>query len=595
MKKTRIFAGLTALLLCFQAGISMTAFAEETETSVQTDFFTDLEQTLRQVENFIVENNLYHLSCTDVYDYAIWIHLDEGSDEANEQYNQLMQYCKEMGFTEKYTFPTETSLLSDNQEETDLTESGLGISVLAGDVTLDETLDILDVVTLNRAILGKENLNALQNIAADANKDGSIDSFDSLAIMKAIVGLIEKASDKQLSPNVKYLSKAVKSDTVEGKSADDAFITAQTRFYLNIFQNAEQETPDKNILVSPYSVMQALAMTANGADGQTRSEMEQALGGIPLEELNQYLYTQRTNQPNTEKCKVSTANSIWYRDWFGNSIKPDFLKVNADYYSADAFSAPFDESTAKDINSWVSNKTDRMITQLLNPEMPISANTMLYLINAVTFDAKWAQPYTGEYSVFEKDFTAWDGSVQKVSMMSSEECYYLEDEQATGFYKSYSGGRYAFAALLPNEDVSVDAYISGLTADSLQETLSHPTEIVTYAKLPKFSYDYDITLNEALMSMGMNEAFDSQSADFSRMAEISDINGNLSIGSVVHKTHIEVAEEGTRAAAVTAVELCGNALIEDYRTVTLDRPFVYMIVDMDTHLPVFMGAVKSIQ
>ncbi|MBR0485556.1 MAG: hypothetical protein IJJ69_12425 [Oscillospiraceae bacterium] len=598
MKKTRIFAGLTALLLCFQAGISMTAFAGDTGilndgSDVTASDENQLQNICDQIQQFIEERhypeiiNCYAQVCSGIGDgwyYGLTNDFIRVTSNSIPVLNEIMAYCEEQGFTEQCDIVTDT-----------LESGGVELTIKAGDVNLDESLDILDVVTLNKAILRKENLNALQNIAADANKDGTVDSSDSLAIMKAIVGLIEKASDKQLSSGVQYLSKSVKADAVEVKTADDAFITAQTGFYLNIFQKAEQETPDENILVSPYSVMQALAMTANGADGQTRSEMEQTLGGIPLDELNQYLYTQRTNQPNTEKCKLSTANSIWYRnDENRMNILPDFLKVNADYYSADAFKAPFDNSTITDINNWVSNKTDRMINQLLDPTVPIPDDAMLYLINAVSFDAKWSRPYTTEYT-HERDFTAWDGTVQKANMMSSEEFYYLEDAQATGFYKSYSGGRYAFAALLPNEDITVDEYISGMTADSLHETLSNPTQIKTYAGLPKFSYDYDIKLNDTLISMGMEEAFNPLSADFTKMAVMNYPDENLFISKVQHITHIDVTEEGTRAAAVTAVMMeAGEALIEDYRTVTLDRPFVYMIVDMDTHLPVFMGAVKSI-
>ena len=370
MKKTRIFAGIAALLLCFQTGISLTANAAEEPTEI-----------------------------------------------------------------------------GDNAE----------VVVKAGDLNLDDKLNILDVIILNKAILGKEKLTSVQELAADANKDEKIDASDSLAIMKSIVGLLEKPSDKALSPASTNLSKAVKSDAVEGKAADDAFIQAQTGFYLNLFQKAEAQTPEQNVLVSPYSVMQALAMTANGADGQTLSEMEQTLGGLPLGDLNQYLYTQRISQPNTAKCRLSTANSVWYRDFEERfQVLPDFLKVNADYYSADAFKAPFDDSTITDINNWVSNKTDRMIPGVLDPEQPIAPSMLMFLINAVTFDAKWQNPYDSEYQVHDGDFTAWDGSAQKVSMMNSEEYYYLEDDSATGFYKYYDGMKYAFAAmLLPNPPTEV--------------------------------------------------------------------------------------------------------------------------------------------
>ncbi|MBR7084788.1 MAG: proteinase inhibitor I4 serpin, partial [Oscillospiraceae bacterium] len=185
------------------------------------------------------------------------------------------------------------------------------------------------------------------------------------------------------------------------------------------------------------------------------------------------------------------------------------------------------------------------------------------------------------------------GTVQKVQMMySNNEYYYLEDAHATGFYKYYRGGDYAFAALLPEEGLSVDDYISGLTAESLQETLSNPVSIETHTVLPKFSYDYEITLNEALKEMGMPEAF-TGAANFSKMT----VSDDLYIGRVFHKTHIDVDEEGTKAAAVTVVEMNDGCAMKEpeYKTVTLDRPFVYMIVDRKTNLPVFMGAIKTLE
>ena len=177
-------------------------------------------------------------------------------------------------------------------------------------------------------------------------------------------------------------------------------------------------------------------------------------------------------------------------------------------------------------------------------------------------------------------------------MYSNNEYYYLEDEYATGFYKYYAGGDYAFAALLPVEGLSVDEYIFSLREESLQKTLSNPVSIETHTVMPKFSYDYEITLNRALQEMGMPRAF-TEEANFSKMAS----SDGLFIGKVLQKTHIDVDEEGTKAAAVTVVEMNDGCELEEqeYKEVVLDRPFVYMIVDMHTHLPVFMGALKTVE
>ena len=622
MKKTRIFAGLTALLCCVQAGFTMTAPVNaldviEMTTEGESDTYVIEEESqntqepeiCQTIRNFMTENQL--TKCNFYYDQpseTIYITVScypagwagETEDTIAEKKNQLeliKTYCEEQGFTDQYQIQFEASQLEIAVEEEPETQpsSEIVAEFKAGDVNLDYTVNVLDVITLNRAILGKDILTGMQNQTADMNQDGSIDSSDSLAILKYIVGIASTEEEKDAILKAVNLGASVQSEAVEGKQLDQNFITAQTGFYLDILKHAEKTSPEENVLVSPYSVMQALAMTANGANGQTRSEMESALGGIALDDLNQYLYTQRVNQPNSKECKLSTANSIWYRQDENNlNVSQNFLQTNANYYAADAFSAPFDASTVKDINTWVDQKTDHMIDKLLEN---INDDVMLYLINAVAFDGKWIDQYE-PYSVHEKEFTALDGSAQTVDMMySGNESFYLEDENATGFYKYYQDGRYAFAALLPNEGVSVDDYVSGLTADSLHQTLANPERIETHTAIPKFSYDYEITLNDTLSDMGMPTAFDEVLADFSDMAALPD-GRNLYIGRVLHKTHIEMTEAGTRAAAVTAVETCAaEAIMEppQYKTVYLDRPFVYMIVDTESYLPVFMGTVKSIE
>ena len=602
------------------------------------------------------------------------------------------------------------------QDISDTTEplADMKVTISAGDVDLSGTLDIRDVILVNRAILGKSTLSETQKAAADFNHDGDVLPADALDIMKKIVGIIQdepeeqtllacekertypssepggysteyssyEITDKQLTTNpdiltqlekvnakanqlksaqmIKWefggiedygedylylpytdengnedkillcefggncawlddadvqtlvtlliendyfgddslfdmfkavtLSEAVKSQEVSGKELDETFVKAQTEFYLNLFKKAEQETPEENILVSPYSAMQALAMTANGANGSTKTGMENALGGLPLDELNQYLYTQRTNAPNDEKCKLNTANSIWFRDDSSRmTVFPEFLQKNADYYGADAFSAPFDDSTVSDINDWCKDKTEGMIPQLLQT---IPNDAVMYLINAVAFDGKWEDAYT-EFAVHDGIFTAADGTEQTAEMMYSDTEYeYLSDEHAEGFYKPYAGGKYAFAALLPEESMTVEEYLSGLTAESLQNTLANPKSAGMVTYIPKFTYDYEIELSPALAEMGMEEAFNPKKADFSNMAETA--SGMLCISKVQHKTHIEVNESGTNAAAVTSVEMRNCTASMPEHIIELNRPFVYMIVDRETCLPVFMGILNEL-
>lgn len=385
------------------------------------------------------------------------------------------------------------------------------------------------------------------------------------------------------------LTAEIQPQILSGAAADAEFLTAQTGFALALMQKTVSASSGENVLISPYSVMQTLAMAANGADGDTLAEMEQTLGGIPIDMLDQYLYTQRTTMPEGDGAKLHTANSVWFRDDADRiAVLPDFLQRISDAFSAEAYTAPFDETTRSDINSWCSEQTDGMVPVLLNE--PISADAVMYLINAVCFDAKWRHPYEDEPR--SRDFTAYDGTVQQAQMMYAEEHGYLEDAHATGFLKYYQGD-YAFAALLPEEGMTPEEYLSGLTAESLRQLLINNPPREVHTGLPQFSYDFEIKYNSILSEMGMPGAF-TEDADFTRMAETA--SGALFISLVLHKTHIDVDTEGTRAAAVTAAVMTDGAasIVEEPKFVILDRPFVYMIVETKTMLPVFFGVLNQI-
>ena len=387
------------------------------------------------------------------------------------------------------------------------------------------------------------------------------------------------------------LMEGVQSNTVTGKAADDAFAQSQMCLAVELFQSSVLESKDENVLISPLSIQLALAMTANGADGNTKAEMEALLGGeISLEDLNEYLYSYVNNLPSAEKYKLQIANSIWFRDDEGRlQVEKGFLQKNADYYGAQAYKAVFDDQTLKDINNWVKDHTDGMIDSILDQ---IDEDAVMYLINALVFDAEWQHVYD-KSDVYKGKFTNIGGTEKQVDMMHSEETVYLQDENAIGFMKPYSGSKYNFAVLLPNEGADIYEYIAGLTGESLMETLSTPQLGMVMATLPKFSYEYELTMNDVLKELGMPSAFSGDTADFSKMAHSS--RGNIYIGDVLHKTFISVDELGTKAGAVTKVQMNDESAPMSEWVVTLNRPFVYMIIDNETNLPVFIGTVMDVQ
>ena len=339
-------------------------------------------------------------------------------------------------------------------------------------------------------------------------------------------------------------------------------------------------------LLSPVSVVYALAMTANGAAGETLTQMESVLG-LPLEELNACLRAYADQLPAEDGGRCSLANSIWLRDQADRlTVEQSFLDAAAAYYDASVFRAPFDESTLRDINAWVSDHTGGLIPSIME-EIPESA--VIYLINALVFEGEWEDIYR-EDQVHDGTFTTEDGREQPAELMYGAETAYLEDDLAAGFLKYYQGQNYAFAALLPNEGVSLDDYLASLTGEHLRDLLTHPQDTVVQTAIPKFTAETTTELNDALSALGMADAFDVGLADFSAMGTSTD--GPLYISRVLHKTHLTLDERGTRAGAATAVQMAGSTA--DPLSVYLTRPFLYVLMDCEAGLPLFIGTVRDL-
>ena len=368
---------------------------------------------------------------------------------------------------------------------------------------------------------------------------------------------------------------------------------AIANFAVELFQNTVSAEPaDRNPLISPLSVLSALAMTANGARGGTLAQMEDVFG-LTVPELNRYLHAYMDSLPSGDKYKVSLANSIWFKDDDRLKVERDFLQTNADYYGAAVFKAPFDNTTLKDINGWVSHNTDGMIENILDK---IPDEAIMYLINALAFDAEWQDIYK-ENEVRDGTFTTESKEEKSVEMMYGSEQLYLDDGNATGFLKYYADQKYAFAALLPNEGISAGEYIASLTGGGLLRTLRDAQSVPVNTAIPKFESEYSLEMRDMLIRMGMSDAFDVDLADFTGLGLYDNGNQNIFISRVIHKTYIAVDEKGTKAGAATVVEMVRDSAAmepEETKTVTLDRPFVYLLIDGETNLPLFIGTVTDI-
>lgn len=377
------------------------------------------------------------------------------------------------------------------------------------------------------------------------------------------------------------LMTGIKAASRETVKPDDAFKSAYGNFSVELLKKCFDGK--SNTLISPLSVSSALAMTANGANGQTKDEMEKVLGsGMPLDELNKYLSSFSGSLTSGEDFKLKNANSIWFIKDNNFNVNNEFLQTNADFYHAEIYKRAYNSEIVNDINNWVSEHTDGMIDKLLDNGDALSN---IALINATAFNAVWETYYFDNF-VEDGTFTDANGNEQSVTMLISEESEYINGDNCTGFIKKYKGGKYGFAAILPDSNVSISDFVGLLNGDKLFKMLQNAESTNVVAKMPKFEYEYSAELSEALKALGMPTAF-SDSADFSGIS-----GDKLLISDVLHKTKISVTEEGTRAVAATGVVM--SAAQDGDKQVILNRPFMYMILDNETMLPLFAGVYTGV-
>lgn len=358
-------------------------------------------------------------------------------------------------------------------------------------------------------------------------------------------------------------------------------------FSLNILKD---EFHEENILISPVSIVTALGMVTNGADEGTLEEIKQAVGLTP-DDMNDFLSNYKDNLPSDEKYKVSLANSIWYKDKKGLKIKPTFLDINEQQYGAGVYKVPFNEETKNEINAWVKKETSGMIEGLLEQSPPEDA--IMYLINALSFDAEWEEMYD-KFQIHDGVFTTENNEQQDVEFMTSDEYGFLENEDVTGVAKPYKDGKYEFVVLLPKEGKSINDVIAKLTTKELVKMLTEKQDVKVEVTLPKFSLEYDTELNDTFKQLGINTMFDREKANFSKLGTSED--GNIYVDSILHKTRIEVGERGTKAGAVTAFTMMDAISFNpEPLTLYLDRPFIYMIIDTEQRLPLFIGSLMELK
>lgn len=366
---------------------------------------------------------------------------------------------------------------------------------------------------------------------------------------------------------------------------------ALSDFGLTLLQNARQQ--GENTLVSPLSVSLALAMAANGAQGETLEQFQQVLGsGLPLDSINTACgaliaaYTELLG--GSTQCSI--ANSLWVDP--EGQIREDFVGKCTGIFDAQVFqgdlSAP---GIVNDLNSWVSKHTNKMIPQIISK--PFRENTAALLVNALYLKNTWATKFD-PLDTSPRDFTHEDGSTERLHYLNhfSLSFPYLSSETCEGAILPYDDGRLGFFALMPKlypDAPDFDSWLDSLDGKALSQLILSGKEAeFLRLSLPKFEEEWSGELQDVLADMGLSYAFDPKLADFSQLG------GNpygYYLAQVIHAIKIEVNEKGTEAAAATAAvaESGSAAPPEDGFTLVFDRPFLYGIVDLQNGVPLFLG------
>lgn len=390
--------------------------------------------------------------------------------------------------------------------------------------------------------------------------------------------------DKELPDPIKIELRGSEAEMVK---SDQQFAI---EFFANVF-NEEAAELDKNFMISPLSLSMALAMTWNGADGETKAVMQKVLklDGYTDQEVNEYYEKLREGLLKTDpSTKLAIANSIWTNK--NIKFKDDFIRLNNEYFNSTVESVDFsDANSVKLMNKWAADNTNNLITHVLDKTNP---NALMYLMNALYFKGIWTSEFNSR-NTSSKPFYSEDGQTKNVDMMHQKSSFNYNENQTMQIVElPYGNQAFSMIVLLPKEgnklaDVTQELQNSNSWGNLVSGLSS--TQVDLY--LPKFKTEYSRVLNDVLEKMGMGIAFEPGAADFSRMTD-----ADAFISFVEQLTYINTDEVGTEAAAVTVVGIELTSYQPD-RTATFNanRPFIYIIRENSTGSILFMGAVKYIE
>jgi serpin B len=370
-------------------------------------------------------------------------------------------------------------------------------------------------------------------------------------------------------------------------------VVGNTGFAVDLY--GKLRTREGNVFFSPYSISTALAMTSGGARGETEKQMAQTLRfDLPADKLPPAFAALAADLAAVQQkgqVKLAVANSLWPQK--GLAFLPDYLALCQKYYGSSIMPVDYSghtEIARKTINDWVEARTNRKIVELLKPGV-VDGSTRLVLINAIYFKGIWASQFEARLTENEPFHMSLEKSVTAPLMRQTHDFRYAESPGLQVLELPYAGGDLSMLVLLPSMVDGLGDLEAGLTAENLTSWTANLKSHKVAVFLPKFKSTSEFKLAGTLAALGMSDVFSGR-ADFSGM----DGRKDLFISDVIHKAFVEVNEEGTEAAAATAIVMVGSAAPSNLRPIPVfraDHPFLFLIRDNRNGSVLFLGRVTD--
>jgi len=356
------------------------------------------------------------------------------------------------------------------------------------------------------------------------------------------------------------------------------------------FTFLKMENKKKNMIYSPLSILYALEMLQEGADGNTLAEISKVTGNAKLSK-----YT------SIEKV-LSLANGLHIKDSYFNGVKTSYIDTLKEKYEAEVVSDEFKD--AKKVNKWIEDKTLGIIKDMVKDEVAKNPNLAMLIINALAIDMEWAFQFSDD-KTYGETFYKDDGKEMTATMLfnkevSSENIAYYMDDNLTVLnmdLKEYNGTQFEFMAIMPNENLS--AYVDNVTKEQIEQIdknlkLASDEPYGVEITIPKFKFNYDLNLKEDLENLGIKEAFNKNKADFTKITTINKPDERLYVSDALHKADIEFTEKGVKAAAVTVITMSRVLSLPLFKSpvdIVINKPFMFIIRDKNTKDIWFTGTV----